>query len=99
MAMLESTRTELERLASLYKGQTHSHEAWERIIKEESKISFSTFRKYVHFKVIERIIEHSIEEIVEQLNECAGEDCYYCSWHYEVVDGKIIERLEDYLWE
>lgn len=96
--MSERTRKEIERLANEYKGQVHEWERWERIINAKSEICFGTFRKYVTLKKEVSYEEHTIEEIVEMLNDCAGEDCYCCSWTYVVRDGKPYKEIVRYKW-
>ena len=45
--MTERVRVELERLATEYRGREYDLEAWYRIIRDDSSISWTTFRKYV----------------------------------------------------
>ena len=96
--MTERVRVELERLAVEYKGQEHDWSAWERIINRESQICFGTFLKYVKLEEVEHKEEKTLEEIVEKLNDCAGEDCYGASWEYRVIDGKPYEVWSSYIW-
>lgn len=35
---------------------------------------------------------YTVAELVEELNACAGDDCYSCDWHYEVdADGRAFQ--------
>lgn len=95
----ESTKIALEKLEKEYKGQRRKWEQWERLVNEKSEISFSTFRKYIKLEKVISKNEVSIEEIVELLNNCAGNDCYYCDWQYEVIDGKPYEIIIYYEWK
>lgn len=65
--------------------------------KEDIKgISWQTFKKYVEIEYInkEKLVEVSIEELVDLLNSCAGDDCWGCNWEYRVIDGKPFEMFE-----
>ena len=53
-----------------------------------------------------RRIEHvereyyTVEEIVNELNGCAGDDCYACNWHYEIdSNGKIFQDFKTYTYQ
>ena len=97
--MTERVRAELERLTVEYKGQEHDWSTWEHIVRDESEISWSTFKKYVKLEAIEHKEEKTLEEIVEILNSCAGEDCYGAKWEYRVIDNKPYEVWTSYLWK
>ncbi len=45
--MTERVRIEIEKLAKKYRGREFEWETWERIIRDESDISWTTFRKYM----------------------------------------------------
>ena len=36
----------------------------------------------------------TLEEVVEELNACAGQDCYGCDWQFIIEDGKIYNTWE-----
>lgn len=56
-----------------------------------SGISMGTFRRYMRYNAYPQIRreEASIEEVLDLLNSCAGNDCEECEWEYHLVDGKI----------
>ena len=66
--------------------------------KDIQGITFDTFRKYVKVQkvVTETFEEVSIEDLVDLLNSCAGDDCYNCDWEYRVIDGKPYEVYKWY---
>ena len=45
--MTERVRVELERLKKKYGDREYDLEAWYRIVRDDSSISWTTFRKYV----------------------------------------------------
>ena len=45
--MTERVRVELERLKKEYGDREYGLEAWYRIVRDDSSISWTTFRKYV----------------------------------------------------
>ncbi len=98
--MTERVRVELERLEALYGNGKYSHtyDGWERLINQESTISFSTFKRYA--KLVKETIktEYTLEEIVNLLNDCAGSDCYGADWDFKVIDNKVYEIDTVYRW-
>lgn len=43
---------------------------------------------------------YSVEWIVNELNECSGEDCYNGHWHYKIDEqGHIYEDRETYVYQ
>ena len=75
-----------------YKGQVMAKEEWVALLN--NRISFDTFKKYALVKeAVPKVVkrEASLEELVAMLNDCAGNDCYGCDWHYVVEDGKAYE--------
>ena len=95
MAMAKKTRNIIEGLREAYEGKTLDRHDWNKALGND--LTFETFRKYVLNKVIEEI-EVPLEEIVNLLNDCAGNDCYECEWEYVVKDGKIYEIVEKFIW-
>lgn len=53
----------------------------------------------IFHEAAERIVHttrryYTVAELVEELNACAGDDCYYCDWHYEVdADGRAYQDI------
>lgn len=77
------------------KGATKTQQEWYDLL--DRKITFETFRRYVLTEVLE-YEEVALENVVELLNDCAGEDCYDCNWHYVVRDGKVFKENVKYIW-
>lgn len=77
------------------KGAIKTQQEWYDLL--DRKITFETFRKYVLTKVLE-YEEVALEDVIKLLNDCAGEDCYDCSWHYVVRDEKVFKENVKYIW-
>lgn len=100
--MKKNTRIALNRLAETYKGHTMDWEDWERVIKwdrAENTISFSTFRKYANLEKVTVKTEYTLEETLELLNNCAGNDCYDTNWNFITENGKIYNVETMYTWK
>ena len=53
-------------------------------------ITWETMLRYVKIEEVIKRTYYSVKEIVDMLNDCAGEDCYTCNWYYEIdEEGKI----------
>lgn len=68
-------------------------------IEEINGISESTFEKWYEEMGIKKVIikrEYTLEETIEFLNSCSGEDCYCGHWHFIVEDGKIYDTEDGY---
>ena len=60
-------------------------------------ISEQTFYRWYKEVGIEKVTvksEWTLEEVVEELNACAGQDCYVCDWQFIIEDGKIYNTWE-----
>lgn len=77
------------------KGATKTRQEWCNLL--DGRITFDTFKKYVLTEVLE-YEEVALEDVVELLNSCAGEDCYECNWNYVVRDGKVFKENVKYIW-
>lgn len=101
MAMREETKKALEILEKKYKGTARSWKVWECVVNldEDSNITFGTFKRYVKLKKEVVKTEKTLEELVNLLNDSAGEDLYNCSWKFEVINGKAYEVETFYRWE
>ena len=57
---------------------------------EDKKVTWETMERYILTKQIYERYYYSVREIVDLLNDCAGEDCYNGDWHYEIdEEGQI----------
>ncbi len=85
MAMAERTRKAIETLHDMHAGEELTRNRLDAI----SAVSVDTLIRYRAVEVItERtLVPVSVAELVKLLNECAGDDCYSCSWEYIEKDG------------
>lgn len=56
------------------------------------KYALSTAIYDGHVKSIEHVkrIDYTVKELVKMLNDCAGDDCYNCDWHFEVDENNNV---------
>ena len=94
MAMSKTTMEAINAIID-NKGATKTRQEWYGLLN--GKITFETFKKYVLTEVLE-YEEVALEDVIELLNDCAGEDCYECRWHYVVRDGKVFKENVKYIW-
>lgn len=90
--MMNKNTAQVIEAMNAYKGQSMTAKEWTDLL--DNRLSFNTFRKYALAGETEvRTIktEVSLENLVEMLNDCAGNDCYGCDWHYIVENGKAYE--------
>ena len=93
MAANIKTINEINRMREILGSAPFSEAQWNAI----SAVRFATARKYAN---IVRVVEvervyYTKEYIVEQLNECAGNDCYACDWHFQIDEfGRIYQEVE-----
>ena len=65
----------------------------------EWDLTGSTFAKYACTSYTKTIkTEYTLQEVLNMLNACAGDDCYNCSWHFIEENGKIynVEEITVY---
>ena len=86
MAMAERTRIAIEALHEAHAGEEFTRNRLDAI----SAVSVDTLIRYRAVEVIteETFVPVSVAELVRLLNECAGDDCYGCSWEYIEQDGQ-----------
>ena len=102
--MLDTTRKILEQVAADWMNKERDFEQWEHLFDARGHnmfgktypLSFSTFRKYAKLEKVTTYNPVTVEELVNLLNECAGDDCYNGSWKYVVKDGKPYEVITGY---
>jgi hypothetical protein len=82
--MTEKTRMAIEELKGI------------EFKEEDAKVTLRTLEKYVKVQRIPhyKYVKWELEDVVNFLNRCAGEDLYECDWHYEVINGEVFERIE-----
>lgn len=102
--MLNSTRNILEQVAADWMGKDRDWETWEHMFDSCGRnmfgatypISWSTFRRYAILEKVETFDPVTVEELVDLLNDCAGNDLYGASWEYVMRDGLPYERIISY---
>ena len=82
--MTEKTRMAIEELKGI------------EFTEEDAKVTLRTLEKYVEVQRIPhyKYVKWELEDVVNFLNKCAGEDLYERDWHYEVINGEVFERIE-----
>ena len=85
--MSERTRVAIEELHRDYAGAEFTRRG---DLDRVSAVSVDTLIRYGAVEVItERtLVPVSVAELVRLLNECAGDDCFGCSWEYIEQDGQ-----------
>ena len=59
---------------------------------KEGEVSWRTMCRYIEIEPQIKRCYYSVREIVDILNECAGEDCYGANWEFKIDDeGRIYE--------
>ena len=102
--MLNNTRKVLEQVAADWMGKDRDWETWEYMFDSRGQnmfgatyaISWSTFRKYATLDKVETFVPVTVEELVDLLNDCAGNDLYGACWEYVMRDGLPYERVITY---
>lgn len=102
--MLNNTRNVLEQVAADWMGKDRDWETWEHMFDSCGRnmfgttyaISWSTFRRYATLEKVETFVPVTVEELVDMLNDCAGNDLYGASWEYVMRDGLPYERVITY---
>lgn len=64
-------------------------------IAREHDLTGRTFIQYAckgYTKTVKT--EYTLQEVLDKLNACAGDDCYDCEWHFVQEDGKIYDVQE-----
>lgn len=85
--------------------EIHTENEWCAIFREEGTNDGYRFiwEKVLRFCNLipgeDRYTEVTLEFLVDELNNCAGEDMYGADWHYEVKDGKPYSVEETYIIE
>lgn len=87
--MATATRNEIDRLHATFAGT----EFTEYELAKIANVSISTLLKYnaVERVVTENYIPVTLEELVQRLNDCAGDDCYGADWEYTVINNQAFE--------
>jgi len=61
---------------------------------KKAKVAWSTVKKYIEIQPVRERRYYTMREIVDELNDCAGQDCWSCNWHYEIDEQGHIYQDE-----
>lgn len=95
MAMSTTTRKYLDKAHEIFGDREFTEREWEDAVPQltlntacryEVEVLHHTTRRY-----------YTVQELVDELNSCAGEDLYDCDWHYEVDEQGRAFRDFDHL--
>ena len=96
--MTNRTKLTIEFGKHNFGNRTFTESEWTKIASsltgDKGLVQLRTLVKNGAVKLGVRVITHtySIDEIIDELNACAGEDCYYGDWHYyRNEDGEICQ--------
>ena len=95
--MTEKTKIAIQNILDNYQGKELSYDVMNQICRRFCT-TWNTVRKYTKYmqRIEQKLTEYTLDEVLEKLNACAGEDCYYGSWDFRQIDGKIYD-VESYM--
>lgn len=97
MTMTKNTKEAIERIMNKVDiNKEYEYKELYAIIKNQG-LSYDTFRKYITIETVmnSNAIEYSLEELIKFINDCAGEDCYYGNWDFQIINGKIYDVVKE----
>ena len=53
-------------------------------------VTWNTMRKYIDIQPIVTRTYYTLRQIVDFLNDCAGDDCYGATWNYQIDDNNQV---------
>ena len=91
MAMMKKTAEALKEAYEYFGEKEFTRDQW----KAHIPLTLETAIKYDAVTVIhhEQRRYYTIQEIVEELNSCAGDDCYRCEWFYQIDEENRVYQL------
>ena len=89
--MSSTTKKILDNLMDTIGNKELTYAELDKALLLAGGLSMKTFRRYAQVEetVVEIRDETSLQDVLDLLNSCAGDDCYYCDWNYQLIDGKI----------
>lgn len=82
MAANMNTIRAIEAMQALFADYPFTPAQWDA----KAAVRFATAKKYANLVEVKEVrrVYYSMADLVQELNECAGNDCYACDWHYEI---------------
>jgi hypothetical protein len=93
MAANMNTIRAIEAMQVLFAGKSFTPAQWDK----NAAVRFSTAKKYANLVEVKEVrrVYYSMAELVQELNACAGNDCYACDWNYEIDEqGRAYQDFE-----
>ena len=82
MAANMNTIHAIEAMQVLFAHDSFTPAQWDA----KAAVRFATAKKYANLVEVKEVrrVYYSMADLVKELNECAGNDCNACDWHYEI---------------
>ena len=89
--MKKETQQRFERLREFFGDRLFTEKELFNDVPAEAYVSMSTLRKYdlVECVKVETKQEYSLDELIAEINEMIGEDCYGGTGQFQREDNKI----------
>lgn len=89
--MKKETQQRFERLREFFGDRLFTEKELLNDVPAEAYVSMSTLRKYdlVECVKVETKQEYSLDELIAEINEMIGEDCYGGTGQFQREDNKI----------
>lgn len=89
--MKKETQQRFERLKEFFGDRLFSEKELLDNVPAEAYVSITTLRKYdlIECVKVETKQEYSLDELIAEINEMIGEDCYGGSGHFQREGNKI----------
>ena len=95
MAMAKLTRMELDKAHVLFGDREFTEEEWKRTGLRLT-LHTACYYEVEELKHTKRCY-YTVQELVDELNSCAGDDCYACDWFYQVDEqGRAFRDFHTY---
>lgn len=92
MAMMKKTAEAIEKAKRYFASKEFTEHDWEQA---DIGLTLTTAIKYDAVKVIhhEERAYYTLQELVDALNNCGGEDCYDADWYYQIDENNRVYQL------
>lgn len=93
MAMMKKTAEAIEKAKRYFASKEFTEYDWEQA---DFGLNIATAIKYDAVKVIyhEEREYYTLEQLVNELNACAHEDCYDVDWYFQIDENGRVYQLE-----
>lgn len=95
--MNERTKNTYLTACAAFGSNEFSMDQYENLFKNADHVKLDTLRrnKLVRVNTHTTRYFYTVAEIVQELNECSGADCWCGSWYYQIDDqGRIYQDIE-----